>query len=100
MTVRPRLSETEYNWWQLKQLYDKKMYKVLFFSDPHGWLADLKALRCINKVLQHNEVNEVCINGDVCDFPYINRHTKKLYDDGILQGYSEIKEVEYCNEQI
>ncbi len=100
MAIRPRLTETEYNWWQQKQLYDKKVYRVLFFSDPHGWLADLKALRCINRVLSHSKVDEVCINGDICDFPYISRHTKKLYEDGILQGYSEIKEVEYCNEQI
>lgn len=100
MCIRPRLTETEYNWWQLKQLYDKKLYKVLFYSDPHGWLADLAALRCINKVLQHNTVNEVCINGDLNDFPYISRHAKKLYEDGILNGYSEIKEIEYCNEQI
>lgn len=100
MAVRPRLSETEFNYWQLKKLYDKKLYKVLFFSDPHGWLADLTALRCINKVLEHNKVDEVCINGDINDFPYISRHTKKLYDDGILQGYSEVKEIEYTNEQI
>lgn len=100
MIIRPRMTETEYNWWQLKQLYDKKLYKVLFFSDPHGWLADLTALRCINKVLQHNHMDEVCINGDINDFPYISRHTRKLYEDGILAGYSEVKEIEYCNEQI
>lgn len=98
--ARPRMTETEFNWWQLKQLNDKNQYKVLMFSDPHGWLADLKALRCINKVLQHNKMDEVCINGDLCDFPYISRHTKKLYEDGILAGYSEVKEVEYTNDQI
>lgn len=100
ITIRPRLTETEYNWWQLRELYDKKLYKVLFFSDPHGWLADLSSLRCINQVLQHNKFNEVCINGDINDFPYISRHTAKLYEDGILSGYSEVKEVEYSKEQI
>jgi hypothetical protein len=97
---RPRLSETEFNYIQLKEFFDKKLYRVLFFSDPHGWLADQRALRCINSVLKANKVNEVCINGDVVDMPYISRHTGKLYDDGILNGYSEIKEIEYTKEQI
>ena len=86
--VRPRLTETEYNWWQLREFYNKKLYKVLFFSDPHGWLADLSSLRCINQVLQHNKFDEVCCNGDIIDAPYISRHTAKLYEDGILNGYS------------
>lgn len=97
---RVRMYQDELTWWQMKKLYDQKLYKVLLFSDPHGWLADLRALRCINKVLQYNKMDEVCINGDLGDFPYISRHTKKLYDDGILAGYSEIKELEYINEQI
>lgn len=98
--VRPRLTETEYNWWQLREFYNKKLYKVLFFSDPHGWLADLSSLRCINQVLRHNKFDEVCVNGDINDFPYISRHTGKLYEDGILNNYSEIKEIEYTREQI
>lgn len=77
-----------------------KLYKLMIFSDPHGWLADLKALRCINKVLQKGTFNEVCINGDVVDMPYISRHTSKLYEDGILNGYSEIEEINYTREQI
>jgi hypothetical protein len=97
---RPRLTETEYNWRQLKQLYDKKFYRVLLFSDPHGWLADLTALRVINRVLQSDKFDEVCVNGDIVDMPYISRHTGKLYEDGILAGYSETKEIEYTREQI
>jgi predicted phosphodiesterase len=97
---RPRLSETQNNYWQLKKLYDKKLYKVLLFSDPHGWLADLSALRCINQILQHNNFDEVCINGDIVDLPYISRHSSKLYEDGILAGYGEVKEIEYTKEQI
>lgn len=98
--LRPRLKENDYNHYYLKQFYDKKLYKVLLFSDPHGWLADLSALRCINQVLQHNKFDEVCINGDIIDAPYISRHTSKLYEDGILNGYSEIKEIDYTREQI
>lgn len=90
--------ETEY--WQEKRLCDNKLYKVLIFSDCHGWLADLTALRCINKVLQREHFDEVCINGDIVDMPYISRHSHKLYEDGILAGYSEIEEISYTKEQI
>lgn len=98
--MRPRFNETQSDWWQQKQLYDKKLYKVLIFSDPHGWLADLSALRCINQVLQHNKFDEVVINGDVTDMPYISKHSQKLYQEGILKGYSEVGEIEYTKEQI
>jgi hypothetical protein len=97
---RPRLSVSENDWLQQKRLHDKKLYKVLIFSDPHGWLADLSALRCINKVLSHNKFDEVVINGDLVDMPYISKHTQRLYEDGILKGYSEVKEMEYTTEQI
>ena len=97
---RPRLSETESNWWQLKKLYDKKLYSLLLKSDEHGWLTDLSVQRCINKVLQGNKFDEVAMLGDLGDWPYISRHEKKLYDDGILAGYSEIGEAEYIREQI
>jgi predicted phosphodiesterase len=99
-SIRPRFTEKEFEYHTLKKLYDKKLYKVLLFSDPHGWLADLAALRCINQILQHNKFDEVVCNGDILDLPYISRHTSKLYEDGILAGYSEIKEVEYTREQI
>jgi len=69
--MRPRFNKTQTEWWQQKQLFDKQLYKVLIFSDCHGWLADLSALRCINQVLQHNKFDEVIINGDVTDMPYI-----------------------------
>jgi hypothetical protein len=98
--IRPRLSENEFNYWQDKKLWDKKLYKVLFLSDVHGWLADLKALRCINKVLQSDPFDEVVINGDLADLPYISRHAKRLNEDGILRGYSEVEEIEYIKDQI
>lgn len=100
MISRPRLKETEFNHLQLKRLFDKKLFRVLMFSDPHGWLADLTALRCINQVLSHTKVDEVCINGDIVDMPYISRHAGKLYEDGILSGYTEVGEMQYTREQI
>jgi hypothetical protein len=100
MAYRPRLTEKENNYHQLKKLFDKKLYKVLLKSDEHGWLADLRVQRCINKVLQVNNFDEVAMLGDLMDLPYVSRHEKKLFDSGILQGYSEVKEVEYTKEQI
>ncbi len=85
------------------RVYNKPVgdkFKVLIFSDCHGWLADLKALRCINKILQRNEFDEVVINGDIIDLPYISKHTQKLFPDGILKDYSEVGEIEYTKEQI
>jgi hypothetical protein len=99
-TNRPRLSETEFNWWQLKKLTDRNRYSVLVKSDEHGWLTDQTVQRCINRVLQNNHFDEVALLGDLMDLPYVSRHEKKLFDDGILAGYSEIKEVEYTKEQI
>ena len=98
--MRPRFNKTQTEWWQQKQLFDKQLYKVLIFSDCHGWLADLSALRCINQVLQHNKFDEVIINGDVTDMPYISKHSQKLYQEGILKGYTEVGEIEYTKEQI
>ena len=100
MTIRPRLTESEFEVIKQRKIFDKKLYKVLIFSDPHGWLADLTALRCINKVLQHNKFDEVIINGDVTDLPFISKHSQKLFEDGILAGYSEVGEIDYTNEQI
>lgn len=97
---RPRFSETEYNYWQLRKFYDEKVYRVLIFSDPHGWLADLTALRCINDILKNNRFSEVMIAGDLLDLPYVSRHEKKLFEEGVLNGYSEVREVRYTIDQI
>jgi hypothetical protein len=83
-----------------KVMQDKGSYDLLVFSDTHGWFADLKVLGCINKIVQSNHFDEICINGDVIDLPYISAHSKKLYNDGILNGYSEVEEIRYTTEQI
>lgn len=97
---RIRLSENEYNYTQNKRITDTKTYKLLLFSDPHGWLVDLRAIRCINKVLQGNRFDEVNINGDLTDMPYLSNHNKRLFSEGILKGYTEVKEIEYTRDQI
>lgn len=86
--------------WQQKILKDKGVFKTLWFSDPHGWLFDPKATGVINKVLQANKFDEVGINGDIVDLPYLSRHTARLLEDGILSGYSEVKEIEHTKAAI
>lgn len=81
--------------WQDKLLADKKIFKTLWFSDSHGWLCDPKATGVIFKVLQNNKFDEVGINGDLIDLPYLSKHTARLYEDGVLAGYTEIKEIEH-----
>jgi len=79
---------------------NKGRFKALWFSDCHGWLADMKALGCINNILKDNKFDEVGINGDIVDMPYISAHARRLHEDGILSGYSEIGEIEYTRDQI
>lgn len=95
-----RLPDNEIDYLRLKRLTDKKSYTVLLKSDEHGWLTDLTVQRCINKVLQKNHFDEVALLGDLGDWPYISRHEKKLYGEGILNGYSEVEEARYIREQI
>lgn len=97
---RPRLTDAEHSYFKNKRLTDKKSYTVLLKSDEHGWLTDLGVQRCINKVLQGNDFDEVALLGDLGDWPYISRHEKKLYGEGILNGYSEVGEATYIREQI
>ena len=99
-TIRPRMTDQESLQWQKKKITDKKTFKTLWFSDPHGWLCDPKSIGVICKVLQANKFDEVGINGDIADLPYISRHTGKLYEDGILSGYSEVKEIEHTKAAI
>lgn len=100
LNQRHRISESENSYLQNKRLTDKNSYKVLLKSDEHGWLTDLGVQRCINRVLQGNDFNEVALLGDLGDWPYISRHEKKLYSEGILAGYSEVEEARYIREQI
>ena len=97
---RPRLSDTDYEVYKQKKITDSKVYRVLFASDYHGWLVDLKAARVVNKILQHNKFDEVCLNGDTVDLCYLSAHNKRLYGEGILKGYTEVGELEYTRDQI
>lgn len=78
----------------------KGSYDLLIESDAHGWLCDLKAQRVINKILQENHFDEVNMNGDMIDLPYISNHNQRLFGDGILRDYTEVGEVDYLREQI
>jgi hypothetical protein len=83
-----------------KVIKEQGSYDVLIESDAHGWFADLKAQRVINKILKDNHFDEVNMNGDMIDLPFLSRHGQKLYVEGILKGYTEIAEIEYVRDQI
>lgn len=83
-----------------KVIHDTGQYSVIITSDSHGWLADLRAHRTINKILQDNHFDELVLNGDMLDLPFLSAHTPKLYQDGILRGYSEVEEIRYTREQL
>lgn len=100
ITPSPQGKDYQNTDWQDKILTDKGIFKTLWFSDPHGWLNDPKSTGVINKVLQANKFDEVGINGDITDLPFISKHTAKLYEDGVLSGYSEIKEIEHTKAAI
>jgi hypothetical protein len=77
-----------------------KTKTVIFASDFHGLLVDHKALSCLISVLKNNKIDELVLNGDVLDLPYLSRHDKRLYERGLFKGYSEIKEIEFVKESI
>jgi hypothetical protein len=97
---RPRLTESEYKYIYNRREQREGIYKVIFLSDTHGWLLDKSVYSCFLEILKENEFNEICINGDLADFPYLSNHTAKLYEDGILRGYTEIGEIEFTKHNI
>lgn len=80
---------------------NKKRYKVIFASDFHGKLVCKPSLQCLLNLLKDNkDIDEVVLNGDILDFPYLSRHHKKLYKKGPFRNYSEIDEIEFVKNEI
>lgn len=79
----------------------KTTYKVLIISDLHGILCDFKAYGVVINMLQWNYFDEIIINGDWFDLPYISRHGRhlKLLDSDFFgDTYTEVKEIKLCRE--
>lgn len=100
MQHRPRLSDHEY--FKLLKLREQEdgIFKLLVFSDPHGILLCKKSYSCLLEIIKHNYFNEILINGDVGDWPYLSGHTSRLWEEGVLRSYSEINEANYIRKNI
>ncbi len=71
-------------------------YRVIFASDFHGLLLDKASFNCFIKILKGSDIDEVVLNGDILDLPYLSRHHRRLYEGGMMRGYSEVKEIEFA----
>jgi len=78
---------------------DNDIFRLLIFSDLHGWLHDPHAFNCLKKVISNNKFDEIVSNGDAIDLPFLSGHTSKLKrindSSDLLRDYSEVKEMEW-----
>jgi len=79
---------------------DKGLYKLLIISDIHGVFVDHKAWQIVLEVIKNNNFDEIVLNGDILDFPFISKHDKKLFLIPVLQNYSEVLEIEFTKKVI
>lgn len=76
-------------------------YKVLVLSDLHGVFLDHQAFSCFLQVAKYDQPDEIIINGDLCDFPYLSKHVRKLdVQLDRLRDYTEEKEIIFTRENI
>lgn len=82
------------------QSKNKGLYKLLILSDLHGVFIDHKAWQVVLEVIKNNKFDEIVLNGDIIDFPFISKHDKKLFLIPVLQNYSEALEIEFTKKVI
>lgn len=76
-------------------------YRLLVMSDLHGPLLDPEAFSCVLRYIAAQPPDEIVLNGDILDFPYISTHRKRLDENHpLLSNYSEIQEIKDATEQI
>lgn len=97
---RLRLSPKEENMVVSYRSAANKQYRVLICSDIHGVLVDSPSFNCLLEVLRDNKFDEVVLNGDVIDLPYLSKHDKRLIEEGDLKNYSEVSEIEFAKKNI
>lgn len=76
------------------------LYKLLILSDLHGVFLDEKAWQVVLEIIRNNKFDEIVLNGDILDFPFISKHDKKLFQIPLLQNYSEVFEIEFTKKAI
>lgn len=78
----------------------KDTYTLMIASDFHSIFVDHKALKALTNVLKDNEFDEVCLNGDILDFPKLSRYDSILFEQPLLKNYSEVGEIEFTKTAI
>ena len=78
----------------------KDKFELILISDLHSIFVDHDAFNCLLKVLKDNSFDELCLNGDGLDFPYLSRYDSRLFEIPILKNYSEIKEIEFTKNHL
>lgn len=76
------------------------LYKLLVLSDLHGVFLDNKAWNIVLEIIRNNTFDEIVLNGDILDFPFISKHDRKLFEVPVLQNYSEVLEIEFTKKAI
>ena len=76
------------------------LYKLLVLSDLHGVFLDNKAWNIVLEIIRNNSFDEIVLNGDILDFPFISKHDRKLFEVPVLQNYSEVLEIEFTKKGI
>lgn len=98
---RPRMSEREVSRHNMYKDQKKSVYKVCIASDFHGFLVDEASLNAFIQMISHNDFDEIVLNGDIIDFPYLSSHVRKLYEGSdAMKGYSEVGEIEFVKKNI
>lgn len=87
---------------QQKRGLKNKQHRILIASDTHGIFLDLGVRDCLLRILKQHHFDEVILNGDLTDMPYLSDHKSrmKLNEKAISRDYSETKEIEYTTEQL
>lgn len=81
-------------------IINEGLFKLLVLSDLHGVFLDTKAWNTVLEIIKNNHFDEIVLNGDVLDFPFISKHDRKLFDVPVLENYSEVFEIEYTKTAI
>jgi len=79
---------------------EQGLYKLLVLSDLHGVFLDNKAWNIVLEIIKNNKFDEIVLNGDILDFPFISKHDRKLFEVPVLQNYSEVLEIEFTKKAI
>lgn len=83
-----------------EEVNQNQVKDLMIISDLHGIYLDEECFDVFLKVVEDNQPDELVINGDALDLPFLSRHSQKLIKAGVLSDYSEINEIELVKYKI